>query len=160
MNDELFLWYGWPTKDVQPYFHRGLLSEILTIANLRHVASRIWTCAEPEFRLSWIKLCGSNSHYTTAPQWVNNVKLLNNVYDKHFSSQNLNEKSMIDILLYGCDDFNEHDSKEILLYTIDCFNLLNVLKDHWLISAYSKYILLLFLSSTFINLSCFLVTTF
>ena len=67
---------------------------------------------------------------------------------------------MIDILLYGCDDFNEHDSKEILLYAIDCFNLLNVMKDHCLISAYSKYILLLFLSSTFINLSCFLVTTF
>ena len=28
-------------------------------------------------------------------------KSLNNVYDKHFSSQNLNEKYMIDILLYG-----------------------------------------------------------
>ena len=46
-------------------------------------------------------------------------KLLNNVYDKHFSSQNLNEKSMIDILLYGCDKLNERDNKEILLHTID-----------------------------------------
>ena len=46
-------------------------------------------------------------------------KLLNNVYDKHFSSQNLNEESMIDILLYGCDRFNERDNKEILLHTID-----------------------------------------
>ena len=27
------------------------LPEILNIANLRHAASRIWTCAEPEFRL-------------------------------------------------------------------------------------------------------------
>ena len=32
----------------------GPLSEILTIASLRHAASRVWTCAEPEFRLSWI----------------------------------------------------------------------------------------------------------
>ena len=27
------------------------LSEVLTIANFRHVASRIWTCVEPEFWL-------------------------------------------------------------------------------------------------------------
>ena len=46
-------------------------------------------------------------------------KLLNNVYDKYFSSQNLNEESMIDILLYGCDKGNERDTKEILLHTID-----------------------------------------
>ena len=46
-------------------------------------------------------------------------KLLNNVYDKYFSSQNLNEESMIDILLYGCDKFNERDDKEILLHTIN-----------------------------------------
>ena len=46
-------------------------------------------------------------------------KLLNNVYDKHFSSQNLNEESMIDILLYGYDKLNERDNKEILLHTID-----------------------------------------
>ena len=46
-------------------------------------------------------------------------KLLNNVYDKHFSSQNLNEESMIDILLYGCDKFNQCDNKEILLHAID-----------------------------------------
>ena len=39
-------------------------------------------------------------------------KLLNNVYDKHFSSQNLNEESMIDVLLYACDKFNESDNKE------------------------------------------------
>ena len=45
------------------------LSEILTIANLRHAVSRIWTCAETEFRLSWMKLCSSDNHYTTAP-WM------------------------------------------------------------------------------------------
>ena len=34
-----------------PYFQLGPLSEILTIANLRDVASGIQTCTEPEFRL-------------------------------------------------------------------------------------------------------------
>ena len=56
---ELFLWYGWPTKGVSPYFQPGPLSEIL-IANLQHNASRFWTCAELEFRLRWMKLCSSD----------------------------------------------------------------------------------------------------
>ena len=30
-------------------------------------ASRVWTYAEPEFRLSWMKLCSCDNHYTTAP---------------------------------------------------------------------------------------------
>ena len=34
-----------------------------------HTASRVWTCAEPEFRLSSMKLCSSDNHYTTAPRW-------------------------------------------------------------------------------------------
>ena len=46
-------------------------------------------------------------------------KHLVNIYRKYFSSQNLNEESMIDILLYGCDKFNEHHDKEILLHTIN-----------------------------------------
>ena len=40
-GDELFLWYGLPTKGVQPYFQPAPLPEILTIANLRQAASRI-----------------------------------------------------------------------------------------------------------------------
>ena len=44
------------------------LSEILTIANLQHAAIRVCACAEPEFRLSWMKLCSSDDHYTTAPR--------------------------------------------------------------------------------------------
>ena len=51
-------------------------------------------------------------------------KLLNNVYDKHFSSQSLKEKSMIDIPLYRCDKLNKRDRQLIIL------NLVNVLKDH------------------------------
>ena len=67
-DEELFLWYGWPTKGVYTLFQPGPLSEILTIANLRHAASRVWTCAESEFRLCGMKLCSSDNHYTTAPQ--------------------------------------------------------------------------------------------
>ena len=46
-------------------------------------------------------------------------KHLVNIYSKNVSSQNLNEESMMDILLYGCDKFNERDDKEILLHTIN-----------------------------------------
>ena len=35
--------------------------------DFQHVASRIWTWAEPEFRLCWMKLCSSDNHYTMAP---------------------------------------------------------------------------------------------
>ena len=62
--DELFLWYGWPTKGVYPYFQTGPLSEILTTSNLWHTGCRIWTCAEREFKLAWMKLCSSDNHYT------------------------------------------------------------------------------------------------
>ena len=34
-----------------------------TIANLQHAAIRIWTCAERKFRLCWMMLCSSDSHY-------------------------------------------------------------------------------------------------
>ena len=47
-DDELVLWNGWSTKGVKPSFQSVPLSEILTISNLRHHASKIWTCAEPE----------------------------------------------------------------------------------------------------------------
>ena len=40
-DNELFLWYSWPTKGVWPYLQSGPLPEVLTIANRRHVASRI-----------------------------------------------------------------------------------------------------------------------
>ena len=42
-----------------PYFQPGPLSEILTIANVRHAPSRAGTCAEPEFRVYRMKLCSS-----------------------------------------------------------------------------------------------------
>ena len=33
--------------------------EILIIANSWYAASRVWTCAKPEFRLYWMKLCSN-----------------------------------------------------------------------------------------------------
>ena len=54
-------------KAFTPYFQPGPLSEILTIANLRQAASRVWSCAESEFRLCWMKFCNSDNHYATAP---------------------------------------------------------------------------------------------
>ena len=43
------------------------MSEILTIKNHWHAGNRIWICAEPQFMLSWMKLCSSDSHCTTTP---------------------------------------------------------------------------------------------
>ena len=64
-DDELFLWYSWHTKWVYLYFQPGPLPEICTIVSIWHATSRIWTCVELEFRLSWIKLSSSDNHYTT-----------------------------------------------------------------------------------------------
>ena len=54
-------------KALTSYFNPGPLSKILTTANLRHVAIRVWTCAESEFRLCWMRLCSSDNNFTTAP---------------------------------------------------------------------------------------------
>ena len=62
------MWYGWTMKGIHLYFHPGPLLEILTLANLRHAANRIWTYAVPEFRLCWRKMCSSDNQYTKAPQ--------------------------------------------------------------------------------------------
>ena len=43
------------------YFQLRPLTEILTIANLWHTVSRVWTCAESEFRFCWMKLCSSDN---------------------------------------------------------------------------------------------------
>ena len=57
-----FVFAEWLTpKGAKPYFQLGSLSEILPIKNLRQATSRIWTCAEAEFRLYWRKLCSSDN---------------------------------------------------------------------------------------------------
>ena len=71
-------WWWWWTIFVEwlneklsvAFFQLGLLSEILIITNLWYAVSRIWTWAEPEFRLWWMKLCSSDNNYTIAPQRV------------------------------------------------------------------------------------------
>ena len=57
-------------KTFTPYFQPGPLSEILTIAILRHTTCKIWPCTESEFRFCWRKLCSSDNHYTTAPRYI------------------------------------------------------------------------------------------
>ena len=44
----------------------SLLSNILNIANLWHVVSRVWTCTEFKFRIAWMKL---NDSDTTTSQY-------------------------------------------------------------------------------------------
>ena len=75
-DDEMFLWYGWPTKGIWPYFQPEPLSEILTITNLQHAASRIWTCAEPKFRLSWMKLWSSDNHFICIITYHDNIEIM------------------------------------------------------------------------------------
>ena len=68
-DDELVLLYGWLKRGTLTYYFQPRpLSEILTTANLWHSASRVWTCPEPEFKLSWMKLCSSDNNYSTVPQ--------------------------------------------------------------------------------------------
>ena len=45
-------------------------------------------------------------------------KLRDDVYRLDASIKHLNEESLIDILLYGSDRFNESKNKQILLHTI------------------------------------------
>ena len=48
-------------------FHPEPLPDFLTNGNLRHAASRIWRCAEPDFWHWWMKLYGTDNHYTKVP---------------------------------------------------------------------------------------------
>ena len=51
-------------------FPAGTTVTDLTIANLWQAASKVWTCTGIKFRLSWMKLCSSDNHYPTAPQFI------------------------------------------------------------------------------------------
>ena len=81
------------------------------------------------------------------------------VYDKHFSSQNLNKESMIDILMGVISSMNVTTKKFYFIQLI-ILDLLNVLKDHLLTTAYSKFILILLLLFNFVNLFFFLLPSF
>ena len=81
-------------KVFMPYFQPGPLSEILTIANLWHAISRVWTCTESEFRFCWMKLCSSDNHYTMVPRChvvISNIAIYTNdtLYSKSGQTSNL-----------------------------------------------------------------------
>ena len=69
-DDELFLWNGWPAKGVWPYFLPGPLSEISSPSSPSYNASQVSDTPRagfeppqnPEFKLSWMKLCNSDNH--------------------------------------------------------------------------------------------------
>ena len=61
-----FLRNDWLTKGALPSSRDHY--QILTIAILRHATSKTGTCAEPKFRLCWMKLCCSDKHYTKRPR--------------------------------------------------------------------------------------------
>ena len=69
-DDDLFLWYGWTTKafsfiSIRDHCQRSSPSQISDM-----LLNRVWTCVEHEFMLSWMKLCSSDNHYTTALQFI------------------------------------------------------------------------------------------
>ena len=68
-EDELFLRISWLKKVVQTIVRDSHHREPATRCEQDlKVTGRIWTCAEPEFKLCWMKLYSSDSLYTTAPQ--------------------------------------------------------------------------------------------
>ena len=87
VDDDLFSWYGWSTKGVLSYFPPAPLSEILTIASLWHVASRIWTCLESELRLSWTALrhYGTRAGLAETQGLTSLISLLNNYFANRIS---------------------------------------------------------------------------
>ena len=68
--------------------------------------------------------CGAEtkitSHFFLRCQYFANErqKLHDDVYRIDASIKNLNEESLIDVLLYGSDRFNDSKNKQILLHTI------------------------------------------
>ena len=54
----LFFWYGWPKKGVKPYF------QLRNIRDSKHTGNRIWPWPEPELRLCWMTLYGSDNHHS------------------------------------------------------------------------------------------------
>ena len=119
-------------QKVDPYFQSGPLSEILHIVNLRHAGSRIWTCAEPVFRLWWMKLCSSDNHYTKAPLLILLIHYL--IY--HYLSQHIYFSSMHK--LFKCMNENNNrflwtDHEEKLWFQKEVTPITNFEKHSFLI---------------------------
>ena len=88
-----FFWWWWIVfvvwltgKRRLALFLTGTIAGILTIANLRHYANRIWTCVEPDLRLRWMKLCSSDNHCTTEGlkiRHLGNISSTGSCHDRH-----------------------------------------------------------------------------
>ena len=91
--------------------------------------------------------CGAEtettSHFFLRCQFSANKrqKLLDDVYRIDASIKNLNEESLIDVLLYGSDSFNDSKNKQILLHTICHVQATSALKDLILTSAITTVVL-------------------
>ena len=99
--------------------HCQMCLSVLTIANLWHAASRVWACAESEFRFSWMKLCSGDNHYTTAPLTQFFVKrLVNWLKNKSFGKASRRKsvvKSDLHKLING-DKLSQHVGQRVDQY--------------------------------------------
>ena len=64
----MWLWWivfvVWLTSERHLALFLASTIEILIIANFWDATSRIWTCAEPDFRFCWMKLWSRDNHFT------------------------------------------------------------------------------------------------
>ena len=117
---ELFLWNGWLTKDVKPFFEAWPLSEILTIANLQQAVIRVWACAEQVILGFWVLL---------DIQWFNKMSLescslvfVHLIYEKFAHSQILIKKYFIPFDKFSADtNFVQILNQEVFFNTLSIF---------------------------------------
>ena len=74
------LWWWWWIVFVVWLTNEGRLAlfPATTIVRDPQLTIRVWTCVEPELRLSWMKLCSRDNHYTRFIlfSWENNFLCL------------------------------------------------------------------------------------
>ena len=84
-------------------------------------------------------------------------KLRDDVYQLDASMKHLNEKSLIDVLLYGSDRFNDSKNKQILLHAI-CYIQTTKCFERPLIDQYYHCVFLLYVCISFISNATFYPT--
>ena len=122
-DNEIFLRNSWSAKGTKHYFQPRSLSEILTVANLLHAASKIWTFTEREFRHCWMTWSIDN-HYTivlfmasfSQNYDVTNKDVTNSLVTKHLKKQAEWMKiifvTLLMLLAYQITGFFVHQSWE------------------------------------------------
>ena len=107
-NKELFLRNGWQMKGVKPYFQPEQLSNVLTTINLPQAPIKIWTCAEPEFRLCWVKLRSSNNHYITVQQILDWVLISLCYWHEHYET--FANNMLVELLIFSFSNLSGFNS--------------------------------------------------